>query len=169
MQVIQEGLLKVDPGLLLWTIITFVILLLILWKFAWKPIVDALDSRAEKIRSDIDNAERSRHDAEALLDEHKELMNKAKEESSAIIAKGKEEAERIRNDIIEKANKESKEITDRAKKEIEMVKNQALEEIKNEVIVVSSSIATKIISKNINPDDQKSLVEEALNKLKTVQ
>ena len=89
MQVIKEGLLKVDPGLLLWTIITFVVLLLILWKAAWKPIVEALDSRAEKVRGDIDNAEKARQEAEKILEEHRQLMNNAKAEAGEIISKGK--------------------------------------------------------------------------------
>ena len=71
LKVIQEGLLRVEPGLLLWTIITFIVLLTILWKAAWKPVVEALDARAEKVRSDIENADRSRQQAEKLLAQHK--------------------------------------------------------------------------------------------------
>ena len=74
MDVIKEGLLKLDPGLILWTIITFLVVLLVLWKWAWKPIVEALDARAEKIRGDIENAEKARQDAEKLLEQHQEMM-----------------------------------------------------------------------------------------------
>ena len=169
MQVIKEGLLKVDPGLLLWTIITFAVLLLILWKAAWKPIVEALDSRAEKVRGDIDNAEKARQEAEKLLEEHRQLMNNAKAEAGQIIAKGKEDAEKIKNDIVERANAEAREITERSKKEIEVARDSALAEIKEEIVVLSTEIASKIIEKNINPDDQKALVSEALNKIETVQ
>ncbi|MCU0847204.1 MAG: F0F1 ATP synthase subunit B [Spirochaetes bacterium] len=169
MQFIKEGLLKVDPGLLLWTVITFLILLLILWKAAWKPIVEALDSRAEKIRGDIENAEKSRQEAEKILNQHREMMANARSESAQIISKGREEAEKIKNDIVDKANSESKAIAERAKKEIEMVKEKALTDLKAEVVMLSTEIAAKIINKNINADDQKSLVNEALNKIRTVQ
>jgi F-type H+-transporting ATPase subunit b len=169
MQVIKEGLLKVDPGLLLWTVLTFIVLLLILWKAAWKPIVEALDARAEKVRDDIMNAEKARQEAEKLLQQHKEMMNKARDESSQILARGKTEAERMKSEILEKASKESRDITERAKKEIEMAKDNALIDIKNEVITLSTDIASKIIQKNMNPNDQKSLVEEVLNKIRTVQ
>ena len=169
MDVIKEGLLKLDPGLNLWTIITFAVMLLILWKWAWKPIVEALDARAEKIRGDIENAEKSRQEAEKLLEQHKEMMDKAKEESAMIIAKGREEAEKVKNELIEKANNDAKDIAERAKRDISLARDKALSDIKTEVVVLSTEIASKIINKNINPDDQKSLVQEALNKIGTVQ
>lgn len=169
MQVIKEGLLKVDPGLLLWTVITFVVLLLLLWKTAWKPIVEALDARAEKIRGDIDQADKSRQEAEKVLAEHKELMANAKDESAKIIAQGREEAEKVKAEIMEKAQGEAKDLAERAKKEIVMAKDSALNELKTEIVSISTDIASKIIDKNLKPEDQNALVEEALNKIGTVQ
>ena len=118
MEVLRDGLLKVDPGLLLWTVITFIVLLLIMWKAAWKLLVDALDVRAEKVRSDIENAEKNRIESERLLAEHEKMMDKAKEEASKIIAEGKSDAEKLKDDIVARANSEAKELTERAKKEI---------------------------------------------------
>jgi F-type H+-transporting ATPase subunit b len=169
MDFLKEGLLKVDPGLLLWTIITFVVMMLILWKVAWRPIIDAMDARAEKVRFEIDNAERTRQEAEKLLSQHKAMMDNAKNETSQIIAKGREEAEKMKNEILERANNDSRAIAERAKKEIELAKDKALADIKTEVVLLSTGIASKIISKNIKPEDQKALVEEALNKMGTVQ
>ncbi len=169
MEFLKEGLLRVDPGLLLWTIITFLVLVLILWKTAWKPIVEALDARAEKVRFEIDNAERSRQEAEKLLVQHKAMMDNAKAEATQIIVKGREEAELLKNEMMDKAHSEAKNIADRAKKEIEIAKEKALADIKREVVVLSTEIASKILSKNINPEDQKGLVEETLNKMGTVQ
>ncbi|MBP7735298.1 MAG: F0F1 ATP synthase subunit B [Spirochaetes bacterium] len=169
MEFLKEGLLRVDPGLLLWTIVTFLIMVLVLWKAAWKPIVDSMDARAEKIRFDIDNAERTRQEAEKLLTQHKTMMDNARNEASQIIAKGREEAEKIKADIVEKATTESRTIADRAKKEIDLAKDKALLDIKTEVVLLSTEIASKIINKNIKPEDQKALVEEALNKIGTVQ
>jgi len=169
MDVIKEGLLKVDPGLLLWTIITFAVLLLILWKAAWKPIIEALDNRAEKVRGDIEQAEKSRQEAETLLVEHKELMSNAKKEAGDIIAKGKEEAEIVKNDIIEKASKESKDIVAKMKREIDLAKEQALVEIKNDIVLLSIGIAEKIIDKNLNEKDQLEIVEDTLNKFDSIQ
>lgn len=169
MEVLKEGLLKVDPGLLLWTIITFLVLLLILWKAAWKPIVEALDARAEKVRGDIEAAEKNRLETERLLAQHRELMGKSKEEAAQIIAEGRSDAEALKNSILEKANAEAKDVIERAKREISMAKDKALSELKSDVVVLSTEIASKVIAKNLNPDDQKAFIEEALTKIRTVQ
>ncbi len=169
MDVLKEGLLKLDPGLLLWTIITFLVLVLILWKAAWKPIVEALDARAEKIRGDIENAEKTRIDSEKLLAQHREVLDKAHSEVAQIISDGKADAEKLRNSIVEKANHDAKEIMDRAKKEITLAKDKALSELNAEIVNLSTEIAAKVIAKNLKPEDQKSLVEEALTKMRTVQ
>ncbi len=82
MDFLKEGLLRVDPGLLLWTVITFLVMMGILWKVAWRPIVDAMDARAEKVRFEIDNAERTRQEAEKLLAQHKAMMDNSRNEAA---------------------------------------------------------------------------------------
>ncbi len=169
MDALKEGLLKLDPGLLLWTIITFIVLLLILWKTAWKPIIQALDSRAEKIKGDIDRAEKTRLEAENLLNRHKEIMNKAMDETAKIIADGKTDAEKIRDEIIAKANQEAKEITERTKREVTKAKDKALNELKLEIANIATDIASKIIVKNLNPGDNEAIVKKALGKVDSIQ
>lgn len=169
MDIIKEGLLKVDPGLLLWTIIAFGLLVLILWKAAWKPIVQALDARAEKVRSDIENADKSREESEKILAEYKALVAGAKEEAANIIAQGMKEAEEMKNSIIEKANKEAHDLSERVKRDINLAKENALNEIKAEIVFLSTEVASKIIERNLTPEDQSSLVKETLSKIGTVQ
>jgi F-type H+-transporting ATPase subunit b len=169
MDVLKEGLLKVDPGLLLWTIITFLVLLLILWKAAWRPIVEALDARADKVRSDIENAEKIRIESEQILAKHREMLDKANAEVARIIAEGNAEAEKHKSSAIEKANLESKDLIDRARREISLAKDKALSEINADIVNISTEIAAKIIEKNLKPEDQKGLVEGALAKIRTVQ
>lgn len=142
---------------------------MILWKAAWKPVVEALDARAEKVRSDIENADRSRQEAEKLLAQHKSMMDNAKNEAGKIISDSRAEAEKLKTEIIDKATADAKDVSDRAKREIELAKDRALADIKAEVVTLSTEIAAKIINKNLNPDDQKALVEETLNKVRTVQ
>ncbi|MDY6967607.1 MAG: F0F1 ATP synthase subunit B [Spirochaetota bacterium] len=168
MEALKEGLLKTDPGLLIWTVITFLIFLLILWKAAWKPIVDALDTRAEKVRGDLDNAEKSRIESEELLNRHKEMMDKANEEAQKIIAESKSQAEKMKDDIVDKARVEAKEVITKAKREIDIAKAEALRDIKEEVVTISTDIASNIIARNLNPEDQRGIVEEALTNLNKV-
>ena len=169
MDFLKEGLLRVEPGLFLWTVITFLVLILILWKAAWKPIVEALDARAEKVRGDIESADKARQEAEKLLAQHKSLMDNAKSEAATIVENSRAEAEKMRNEIIEKASADAKDLSERTKKEIFLAKDKALSEIKAEIVILSTEIAAKIINKNLNPNDQKALVEETLNKVGTVQ
>lgn len=169
LSILEKGLLRVEPGLLIWTVITFIVLMTILWKAAWKPVVEALDARAEKVRSDIENADRSRQEAEKLLAQHKSMMDNAKNEAGKIISDSRAEAEKLKTEIIDKATADAKDVSDRAKREIELAKDRALADIKAEVVTLSTEIAAKIINKNLNPDDQKALVEETLNKVRTVQ
>ena len=114
MEAFQEGLLKVEPGVFLWTLLSFGILLLILWKAAWRPIVSSLDERAGRIRRDMETAEASRKEAETLFLKHKETIENARDEAMKIISEGRADAERIKNDILEKANSEAQSIVQRA-------------------------------------------------------
>lgn len=169
MDALKEGLLKVEPGLLLWTIITFLSLVLILWKTAWKPIIESLDARALRLKGDLDKAETTRIEAEAILNKHKELLDNAKDETAKIIAEGKAGAEKIRAEIIAKAEQESKEITERSKREVLMAKDKAISELKVEIVNIATDIASKIIAKNLKPEDQLAIVNNALNKIDTIQ
>lgn len=169
MDALKEGLLKLDPGLLLWTIITFLTLVLILWKAAWKPIIEALDGRAEKVRGDIEKAEKTRLDAEELLRQHKEMLDKARSETAKIIEDGRANADKLRSEILEKANQEAKEIADRARKDIVLAKDKALSELKVEVVNIATDIASKIIAKNLKPEDQEKMVKDTLGRLDRIQ
>lgn len=161
----KEGLLKVEPGLFLWTLLSFAILLFILWKAAWKPIIASLDERTVRIRRDLESAESSRKEAETIFLKHKEMIENARDEAMKIISEGRADAERIKSDIIEKANAESQSIVQRAYREIEGAKDKAIGELKTEIVVISTEIAAKIIEKNLKPEDQRALVDQALQKL----
>ena len=165
MDAIKEGLLKVDPGLLLWTIITFLVLLLILWKTAWKPIVEALDSRAEGVSDDVEKARQARLESEEMLAQHKEMIDNARAEARAVIDDSKAQAEKVKSEIIEKANQQAGVLLAKAKQEIDLAKEKVISEIHAEVVNLSTEIASKIISRNLNPGDQSSIVKEALSNL----
>ncbi len=107
-------------------------------------------------------AERSRQEAEKLLAQHKSMVDNAKNEAAKIMSDSREAAEKVKNEILEKATADARDLSDRTKKEIELAKDRALADIKAEAVNLSTEIAAKIINKNLNPDDQKALVEEHL-------
>lgn len=165
LQAISEGLLRLDPGLLIWTIICFSILLLILWKAAWRPIVTALDARAERIRKDLETAESSRQDAEKMFFKHKSMIENAHDEVMKIVVEGRSDAERVKNEIIDRANAEAQAILSRAQREIDFAKEKALEELRAEIVNISTGIASKVIERNLTPEDNRRIIEDELAKL----
>ncbi len=169
MDFLKEGLLKLDPGLLLWTIITFAILLLILWKAAWKPIIHALDARADRIKDSIDKAEKSAAESEELLKKHKQMIATADEEKARIIADARSSAEKVQTEILAKARRAAEEITESSKREILTAKGKALDEIRLEVVNIATDMASKIISKNLKAEDQENIVKDSLDKFDRIQ
>ncbi len=158
-------MLEINPGLIIWTIITFVMLLVILRAVAWKPLVDALQKREQGIRDALKNAEDARKEAERLLAENKIAMAKANEETSRILKEGRELAEQMKNEIVAKAHESAKTMMGQAKDEIAREKETALLQLRNEVADLAVSAAEKIIDETLDAAKQKKIVDSVLNRL----
>ena len=146
-------------------VVIFGLLLMILGKYAWGPILSSLQKREEHIRNTIEEAQNARQDAEKALADYKEQLTKANEEAQAIIEKGRSDASRLAQDLQDKAKDEAGKLRDRARKDIASAKNQALNEIYEQVTVLATEMAGKIISKTLSPDDHRQLLVESLNQL----
>jgi len=153
----------------LWTsilsVVIFLLLLLILGKYAWGPILSSLQKREDHIRQSIEDADNARAEAEAALSEYKAQLAKAREESQQIIDKGREAASKLAEDLQQKAREEASSLRDRAQQDIASAKNQALREIYEQVTTLSVEVAGKIVQKTLNPDDHRQLIEESLTQL----
>ena len=161
------SLLSPNPGLIFWTAVTFVIVLLILKKIAWGPILNALEEREKGIQSSIDRAHKAKDESEAILHKNRELLAKADAESDRIIREGKDYAEKLRADITEKAHSESQKMIASAKEEIEQEKRRALDELRNEVADLAVKGAEKIIKTTLDAEMQKKIVESMIQDLST--
>ena len=158
----MEKWLSFDPGLFLWTIVTFFIVLAILkWK-AWGPLINALDKREEDIREALASAEKARQDAEKASSEYEDMMRKAQAEAQQIVSEGKAAGERVKNDIQSAANDKADEIIEKAKAQIDAERRKAIQEIKSSVVDLSMDAAAKVIEKNLDSDDNRKLVDQAL-------
>ena len=158
----MEKWLSFDPGLFLWTIVTFCIVLSILkWK-AWGPLINALDKREEDIREALASAEKARQDAEKASSEYEDMMKKARVEAQQIVADGKAAGERVKNDIESAANDKANEIIEKAKAQIDAERRKAIQEIKSSVVDLSMDAAAKVIERNLDSDDNRKLVDQAL-------
>jgi F-type H+-transporting ATPase subunit b len=159
------ALLDVNPGLVVWTTVTFVLVLLLLNKFAWKPIIKALDDRADRIHSDIERANQLRNEADTLFQQYQNKLNDLKGEAQEMINEGRRDAEVLKNDILEKARKEAEEIRARSRKEIQLAMDSALEEIHRQAVDLSVEITKRVVSRNMTPEDHKKQLQEALESI----
>ena len=161
----MNPLVQLDPGLFVWTIITFMVLFFVLAKFAWKPLMKMLQEREEMIRDSLDDAEKAKTELEHLNEESEAIMTKARAEAQTIIANGKAAAEKVKEDTIAKAKEQAIKILEKTEKQIQIEKDKAIIDIKQEVVNLSLSVAKKLINKNLNDADNKSLIEETLKKV----
>ena len=163
----MDSLVKLDPGLFIWTIITFLLLFFVLAKYAWKPLIKMLDDRESMIRSSLDDAEKAKLELERLNKESEAITAKARSEAQAILAESKTVAEKVKEDTIAKAKEQAIKISDDAQKQIQVEKDKAINDIKQEVVNLTLLVAEKLINKNLNDADNKSLIEESLKKVKS--
>ncbi len=155
-------MLELEPGMIVWTWITFILVLVLLSKLALKPILNAVDKREQSIRDDLKAAQQQRDEAQALLDQHKKMMADAESEARKLFQDSKSLAEKARQELLDNAQQESKQLLEKAKLEIEQQKNSALASLKAEVADLAVGAAEKILLANLDADRQKAVVDEYL-------
>ena len=158
-------MLEISSGLIIWTIITFLIVLAILRAAAWKPLIKALNDREEKIRSSLEQAEHAHQEAQRLLEENRREMAKAGDQEARIIRDGRDMGERLKNEILEKAQTASKQMVEQAKQEIGREKDAALTQLRGEVADLALGAAGKILEVNLDNAQQRKLVDSVINDL----
>ncbi len=161
----DNPLVQPDPGLFLWTILTFMVLLGLLAKFAWNPLLALLDRREEMIRQSLDDAEGAKQELQRLQQESKEILSKARVEAQSILAQTRSEAEKLKGEIKQKAKAEADSIFRDAEKQIQVETDKAIAVLKNEVVDLSLLVASKLIKKNLSKEDNQSLIEESLKQV----
>ena len=162
----DNPLVQVDPGLYIWTIVIFLVLLFLLMKFAWKPLLAMLEKREDNIRQSLLDAEKARDELVNVKEDTEKLLSQARNESQAIVAAGKKTAERMKDEIVEKAQFKSDALLVDAKKQIEIEKNRAIADVKAEVVNLSIAVAKKLIRKNLTKEDNLKLINESLSSIK---
>ena len=161
----MEKWLSFDPGLFMWTIVTFLIVLFILkWK-AWGPLMSALDKREEDIKNALLEADRAKENAEKASQDYEELIKKAHSESQQIISNSKTAGEKVKNEIESAAKEKAEEMIEKAKIQIESESQKAIQEIKSLVVDLSIEAAGKILEKNLDSEDNRKLVDQTLDSM----
>ena len=161
----QNPLVQLEPGLFIWTILTFLLLLMVLAKFAWKPLLEMLDERQKSIDDSLLSAEKARLELAGINKESEAILSKSRTQAQTIVADAKSAADKLKEDIVSKAKEEADGQLKKAKNQISVEKDRALLEIRQEVVELSITVAEKIIKKNLSKDDNASIIEDSLNKL----
>ncbi len=161
----EVGLFSVDLGLSVWTIVVFLLLLWVLRRFAWGPILGALDDRERRIQSSIDEANRLREEAEDLLKEHQAKVAQAQKEAQEIVNESRQAGERLRREVEEKARAEADRILKRAQWEIGLEKDRVLEEVRRESVDLVLAAASRLLQKELDQEADRELVKRYLDEL----
>jgi len=163
----DNPLVQVDPGLFIWTIVTFLVLLALLAKFAWRPLLEALESRQSAIRKALDDAQQAKQELERVNQESAQIVNRARVDAEAIITQSRSDGDRLREEIRQKARTEADHIVKNAERQIQLETSRALEQIRREAVDLSVMIASKIIQRNLSKEDNQRLIDEALKQVES--
>jgi len=158
-------MLDINPGLILWTILTFLVLMVVLKKMAWKPLLHSLTAREERIRVALQQADEAQRSARELLEENKRQLARSEEESHKIIREGRELGEKLKAEIVDRANTASRHMVEQAKEEIRREREAALVQLRSEVADLAIVAAGKILDANLDTPKQRALVDGVLQDL----
>jgi len=161
----DNPLVQPDPGLFIWTIITFLGLLWGLKKIAWGPLLQALETRQNAIRKSLDDAQLAKQELERLNAESAQVIARARVEADAIITQSRADGERLREEIRQKARGEADLIVKNAERQIQLETSRALAQIRHEAVELSVMIASKIIQRNLTKENNERLIDDALKQV----
>jgi len=161
----NNPLIQPDPGLFIWTIVTFLVLLALLAKFAWRPLLQALESRQERIRNSLEDAERARQELERLQQESAKILQQARIEAESIVTQTRADAERLREELKQKAKDEADNVLRNAQQQIQLQTRQAIQQIRHEVADIAVLLASKLLERNIAKEDNARLIDDTLKQI----
>ena len=165
MLVASSGLIKVVPGLMIWTVVCFLLTLFVLKRFAFGPIQKMLDERRDRIRQSIEEAERARSEARKLLEEHRALIGQARGQAEQILAEARKVADSQRQRVKEETEADRQRRLEETKRQIEAETHRALEQIRAEVADLTLVATAKVTGKVLDDADHRRLIEDAIKDL----
>ena len=157
------ALFRIDPGVVIWTWIAFILVLIVLGKSTWKIIIKGLNARAEKIKDDLKEAEKIRETAKKSLAAYREQIDNAKSEANSIIENARVEAGRVRETIIREAREEAEANKNKTMLEIDREKEEVTNDMRKQAVDIAVVMAEKILKRNITKEDNQALIDEFIN------
>ena len=163
----DNPLVQPDPGLYIWTIVTFLILAALLARFAWRPLLDALEQRQDVIRKSLDEARHAREELQRLHAESARILAEARSEAAAIISATRSDAARFGDEMKQKARADAEALVKNAQREIDTQTLRAIDTIRREAVDLSVAVASKILRRDVSKADNDRLVDEAIREMQT--
>lgn len=161
----NNPLVQVDPGLFIWTIVTFLILVFLLRRFAWGPLLAALDRRQQTIAAAVDDARKTKEELERVQRESTQVLNEARREAETVLSRARSDAERFREELRTKAAAEAATITRNAERQIQQETARAIAQLRQEAIDLSVAIASKLLRRTVTREDNERLIQDVIEKL----
>jgi F-type H+-transporting ATPase subunit b len=161
----KPNILEPQPSLAIWTVVVFLGLLLVLRRFAWGPLSEALHKREEHLEHVLLETERARNESEKLLAEHRRRLDQATNEIRSLLDEARREAQTNKDEIARVAHAEAEATKQRAERDIATARDQALNEIWNKAADLAVTVAGRVLSKNLTPEDHRRLVDSAIGEL----
>jgi F-type H+-transporting ATPase subunit b len=165
MPLAANALIQVTPGLMIWTIVCFLVTLFVLKRYAFGPVQTMIDERRERIRQSLEEADQAREEARELLEEHRKLLAGARSDADEILGEARRIAEANERRMREELEADRQRRLEETRKQIEAETRRALEQIRLEVVDLSLLAATKVTRKSLDDADHKRLIEEAVGEL----
>lgn len=154
---------------LIWAIINFLVLLALLYKFLYGPMLRMLDERRSEVTGNLERAETTRKEAEALLDRYRQEVNQARQEAQAIVDQANALGEKTREQMVSQAKSEAAAILEKARQEIQREKTAALAELRDEVSTLAILVAGKVINRSLRPEDHRQAVDQFVQEVGKLQ
>ena len=164
-----KGPFAITPGVSIWTLVVFLILLVVLAKTAWPAILKAVEEREKKIQAQIEQAQKANQEAQRVLAEYQPKLAAARGEAQELLAAGRQAGEKLREEIVARARAEHEELIARARREIVAEREKALADLRREAVELSLAAASKVIERNLDTEADRRLVQEYLNSLRGTQ
>ena len=163
----DNPLVQPDPGLFIWTILTFLVLVALLARYAWRPLLQALERRQAAIAKSLEDAQHARQELERLNRESAQIMQQARVDAEAVVSRSRSDAEVLREELKQKSRAEAAAIVKNAERQIQLETARAVQQIRSEAIDLSVTIASKILRRQVSKEDHEGLIEETLKQVET--
>lgn len=159
------GVFAGDVGNALWTLVIFGLVVFVLGKFAWKPILKGLSEREAFIRTSLEQAKKDREEAAARLREYGEKLDQARQEASAIVEEARRDADEVKRRLQEEAQQEGRQIVERARREVEIASETAKKQLFTLATDLATGVAGRILERELRPEDHRRLIDQAITEI----